>query len=67
MSKEELEVICDLVRDLTEIRAKYCNHLAVENFSTELFKTLLITYYNVTHPMLKVEKSGVDVEELMRK
>ena len=47
MTKEEIECICKLVKDLTEIRAKYCNHLSIENFSVDLFRSFLIILHDI--------------------
>lgn len=41
VSCDELEIVSDLVVRLTEQRQNECKHLAIENFSTELFARLL--------------------------
>lgn len=42
MNEEEvMRVLGDMVVRLTDIRWKGCNHLSVENFSPELFSSLV--------------------------
>lgn len=62
VSCDELQVIADLTVKLTGIRQKGCNHLAVENFSTELFAALLGAL--AMHKQGKIFMSGtVDFDE----
>lgn len=42
---EVLRVILASVTDLTKLRQDECKHLAIENFSPELFRNMLRAYY----------------------
>ena len=41
LTSVELKHICDLVVKLTEIRVSQCNHLCIENFSSQLLEKLI--------------------------
>lgn len=41
VSPEILQKLIDLVRALTEQKLKYCNHLCIDNFASELLEKLL--------------------------
>ena len=41
LTSDKLKHLCDLVSNLTEIRVKHCNHLAIENFAPELLESLI--------------------------
>jgi len=44
ISCDELKEICSLVVELTKLRKDGCKHLAIENFSPDLFAALLGHY-----------------------
>lgn len=44
--KHELEVICSLTVQLTRMRQDECKHVAIENFSPELFEKLVDALYS---------------------
>lgn len=41
MSAAELQVLCDAVVRLTELRMKDCPHLSIENFAPELLAKMV--------------------------
>jgi hypothetical protein len=41
ITSDDIKHICDAVVELTKIRAADCPHLAVENFSVELFGKMI--------------------------
>lgn len=53
--KGELEVICETVARLTEIRQRGCAHLSVENFAPDLLFTMLTTVRAASFPAPNAE------------
>jgi hypothetical protein len=45
ISKEELEMFCNLTLKLVELRIKGCPHLAVENTGPDILYRIIIKYY----------------------
>jgi len=69
MTANELRVLCDLTVALTEIRARYCNNLCVENFAPELLIKLIQDYekYFNRMPLPARGEKGYDGAPLARR
>ncbi len=59
LKPEELNAICWLTKELTQIRFNGCNHLSVENFSPDLFFNLLTRYSAVINKKWDICSSGL--------
>lgn len=60
VSCEEIQKLCDLTVQLTELRQNECKHLSIEEFAPDIFHKLLSTLI-MTKRYQMVEYSGKNV------
>ena len=44
MTAEQLQIIANMVVELTKLRQQECKHLSIENYAPELFVNLINAY-----------------------
>ena len=54
IDSQELQILCNMVVELTRIKQKEVPHLCIENFASECLEKIIISYSNACCPILVI-------------